>query len=136
MFLSAFLAATILPFSSEIVLGLLLAGQLNPAMLLATATAGNILGAVVNYGIGLWGSAFLIKRVWRISEDEFIQAEQRFRKYGTGSLFFAWVPVIGDPLTVIAGVLRVRFPVFLILVGAGKFIRYLLIVWTVGNCSP
>jgi membrane protein YqaA with SNARE-associated domain len=62
-----------------------------------------------------------------MSEDDFARAEQRIVKYGIFSLFFAWVPVVGDPLTVIAGVLRVRLRWFLILVTAGKLLRYIIV---------
>ena len=115
LFLSSFLAATILPLSSEVVLSFLLLNHLNPVLLVSVATFGNVLGAFVNYAIGFWGSLFIIRKVLRISEHEFIKAKQRFNKYGVFSLFFAWVPVIGDPLTVVAGVLKVRILVFLVL---------------------
>jgi len=66
-----------------------------------------------------------------MSEDDFVRAEQRFVKYGILSLCLAWVPIIGDPLTVMAGVLRVRLQWFLILVTAGKFLRYVVISYMV-----
>ncbi|MBW2365777.1 MAG: DedA family protein, partial [Deltaproteobacteria bacterium] len=108
LFLSSFLAATILPLSSEVVLSILLLNHLNPVLLVSVATLGNVLGSFVNYAIGIWGSMFIIRKVLRISDHEFSKAKQRFNKYGVFSLFFAWVPVIGDPLTVVAGVLKVR----------------------------
>ncbi len=131
LFLASFLAATILPFSSEVVLGVLLVNGLNPAATVLTATSGNVLGAVVNYGLGLLGSGVVFKRILRLSEPEIQQAEKRFKTYGVFSLLFAWVPVIGDPLTVVAGLLRINFPLFLLLVTLGKGIRYLLIAWAV-----
>ncbi len=66
-----------------------------------------------------------------MSEKEFLRAEQRFAKYGLFSLCFAWVPIIGDPLTVIAGVLRIRLLWFLILVTAGKLMRYVVLSYLV-----
>jgi len=127
LFLSAFLAATILPLSSELVLSVLLLAELDPVSLVIVATTGNVLGSVVNYAIGFWGSVFVIKRVLRISEDQFEKSEQRFKKYGVFSLFFAWVPIIGDPLTLIAGILRINIWVFLLLVTLGKFGRYVAV---------
>lgn len=131
LFIAAFLAATILPLSSEIVLtGLLLTG-LSPSALVLTATAGNVLGSLTNYGLGYWASLGIIKKWLRMSEQEFVSAEQRFNKYGLLSLCFAWVPIIGDPLTVIAGVLRIKLLWFIILVTVGKFCRYLVVSYMV-----
>jgi membrane protein YqaA with SNARE-associated domain len=127
LFLASFLAATILPLSSEVVLSFLLLKGLNPLILVGIATFGNVLGAFINYIIGCWGSIYLTQKILRISEKEFAKAKQRFKKHGVFSLFFAWVPVIGDPLTVVAGVLKVNIYLFLILVTSGKMIRYLII---------
>lgn len=127
LFIAAFLAATILPLSSEVVLSALLLNGLSPAVLVGVATAGNVLGSVTNYALGYWVSLEVIKRWLKISEEEFLRAEQRFVKYGMISLCFAWIPIIGDPITVVAGVLRIRFLWFLALVAAGKFTRYVVI---------
>ena len=127
LFVAAFLAATILPFSSELVLSTLLLGGLSPVMLVTVATTGNVLGSLANYALGYWAALGIIKKWLKISEEEFVRAEQRFVKYGLFSLFFAWVPIIGDPLTVIAGVLRIRLLWFVILVAAGKLMRYVIV---------
>jgi len=127
LFLAALVAATILPFSSEVVLGLLLLHGLDPVILVGVATGGNVLGAFVNYAIGFWGSSFFIRKVLRISEEESAQALARFKRFGTGSLLFAWLPIIGDPLTLIAGILRINLPLFFLLVTSGKLIRYVVI---------
>ena len=131
LFFASFLAATILPLSSEVVLGFLLLNHFNPVILVSVATFGNVLGALVNYAIGFWGSIFFIRKVLKISEDEFVKAKQRFQKYGVFSLLFAWVPVIGDPLTVVAGVLKINILIFFILVTSGKLIRYVIISYTI-----
>lgn len=120
LFVAAFLAATILPLSSEIVLGALLLNGLSPIALIIVATTGNVLGSLTNYGLGYWVSLGLIKKWLKISEEEFVRAEQRFERYGLISLCFAWVPVIGDPLTVVAGVLRIRLFWFVVLVTGGN----------------
>ncbi|AFT66158.1 MAG: membrane protein YqaA with SNARE-associated domain [Cycloclasticus pugetii] len=127
LFIAAFLAATVLPLSSEIVLNALLLSGLSPTTLVITATIGNVLGSLTNYALGYWASLLVIKKWLRMSEADFIRAEQRFTKYGLFSLCFAWVPIIGDPLTVIAGVLRVHLLWFLILVTAGKLLRYIAV---------
>lgn len=131
LFLSSFLAATILPLSSEVVLSLLLLNGLNPVTLVGVATCGNVLGSFANYAAGFWGSIFLIRRVLKIPEDTFNNAEKRFKKYGIFSLFFAWVPVIGDPLTVIAGALKVNTVIFFALVTSGKLIRYVIVSYAI-----
>lgn len=127
LFFAAFLAATILPLSSEIVLVTLLLSGLPPVTLVATATTGNVLGSLTNYALGYWASLGIIKKWLKMSEDEFVRAEQRFKKYGLVSLCFAWVPIIGDPLTVIAGVLRIHLLWFVVLVTSGKLLRYVFI---------
>jgi len=131
LFLASFLAATILPFSSEVVLGILLAYDFNPYMTVFVATSGNVLGSVVNYGIGILGSRVLLNKFFKLSDQSILNAETRFKKYGVFSLLLAWVPVIGDPLTVAAGILKVNFFLFLFLVSVGKFLRYVLVSWTV-----
>ena len=127
LFLSSFLAATLLPLSSELVLGALLKQGFNPYSLLFVATFGNVLGSVVNYGLGAFGGRLILHKWWRMPEPEIQRAEKRFRKYGIFSLLLAWVPVIGDPLTVAAGVVKINFFLFLLLVGLGKGLRYMAI---------
>ena len=127
LFIAAFLAATILPLSSELVLTALLLNGLSPEYLVITATVGNVLGSLTNYGLGYWASKTVIQKWLRMSESEFVRAEERFKKYGIIALLFAWVPIIGDPLTVMAGILRIRLLWFLILVTTGKFLRYFIL---------
>ncbi|MBU1340056.1 MAG: DedA family protein [Proteobacteria bacterium] len=131
LFLASFLAATILPFSSEVVLGYLLSHDFSVVVTIGVATSGNVLGSVVNYGLGFWGSRLLLDKVLGISPREIEKAENRFKTYGVFSLLFAWVPVIGDPLTVAAGILRLNFVLFLLLVSIGKFLRYVFVSWAV-----
>ncbi len=131
LFTASFLAATILPFSSEVVLSYLLLNNYDPFNTVAVATAGNVLGSVVNYALGFWGSMLILKKILRISEKDINHAEQRFERYGTFSLLFAWVPVIGDPLTVVAGVLKINFVLFLALVTVGKLLRYVILTMSV-----
>ncbi|ODN68009.1 YqaA family protein [Methylophaga muralis] len=127
LFVSAFLAATILPLSSEVVLTALLISGFSPTNIVVIATIGNVLGSLTNYALGYWASIGVIKKWLRMSEDDFVRAELHFKKYGLLSLFFAWLPIIGDPLTVIAGILRIRLLWFVIIVSAGKLLRYVVI---------
>lgn len=129
LFIASFLAATILPLGSEIVLVALIMSGLSPWGLLLIATLGNVLGSLTNYFLGYWASLSVIKKWLRMSESEFFRAERRFQKYGLLSMLFAWVPIIGDPLTVMAGILRIHLLWFLSLVTVGKLLRYIVIIY-------
>lgn len=131
LFVAAFLAATILPLSSEVVLTTLQLNGFSPVALVATATLGNVAGSLVNYALGYWASVEVVKKWLKITEEEFVKAEQRLIKYGLLSLLFAWVPVIGDPLTVIAGFLRIRLLWFVVLVTVGKLMRYVVLSYLI-----
>ena len=131
LFLASFLAATILPLSSEAVLTLLLLTGLNPTALVVVATAGNVLGALLSYAIGLRGGTLLLKKVFKVPPATLERSQQTFKKYGVYSLLFAWVPIIGDPLTMIAGTLKINLSLFLLLVSAGKLLRYIVITYAV-----
>jgi membrane protein YqaA with SNARE-associated domain len=133
LFVAAFLAATILPLGSEIVLTALLLSGLPAINLVIVATIGNVLGSITNYYLGYWANSRLLKRYLKMSDQDMIDAEQRFKKYGLFSLCFAWVPIIGDPLTVIAGMLRIPFFWFVSLVSLGKLCRYVVIAYLVVN---
>lgn len=129
LFVDAFLAATILPLSSEVLLVVLLKNQYSPAATILIATLGNVLGAVVNYLMGLYGGWKLLRKVVKISDQEVERAKNYFSRFGVGALFFAWAPVVGDPLTVVAGMLGVNGFVFLALVTAGKLLRYVIVAY-------
>lgn len=125
LFLAAFLAATIVPAQSEAVLvGLILAGDQPVLLLLLIATTGNVLGSVVNWLLGRFIERFRHRSWFPISEDKLARAESWYRRFGLWSLLLSWVPVIGDPLTVVAGVLRTPFLTFLLLVAIAKAGRY------------
>jgi membrane protein YqaA with SNARE-associated domain len=128
LFVSAFTSATLLPGSSEAVLiALLSAGTASPALLVAVAAAGNLIGSVVNWVLGRSIARFRDRRWFPVGPAAYARAESWYRRWGLWSLLLAWVPVIGDPLTVVAGALRVGFWRFVILVGIGKTGRYAFI---------
>lgn len=128
LFLSALVAATLLPMQSEAVLaGLLLGGSHNVAVLLAVATIGNVLGAVINWALGRFLMRFRDRRWFPASDAQMARAEGWYRRYGRWSLLASWVPLVGDPLTVVAGVLREPFWMFLLLVTVAKAGRYLVL---------
>ena len=130
LFIISFLAATILPFSSELTLaGLIATSSYDNSLLLIVASLGNVLGSVVNWIFGFY-SRNLSKKKWFPFKDEKIEKSSKwFNKFGRWSLLFAWVPIIGDPLTLAAGLLKVKFTEFLILVTIGKVSRYLVIFY-------
>jgi membrane protein YqaA with SNARE-associated domain len=129
LFLSAFLAATILPFSSEAVLaGLTASGDFDTLILWAVATAGNTLGAMVNWVLGRWCLHWQDKKWFPFKTDDLIKADRWFAKWGVWSLLLSWVPIIGDPITFAAGFLRVNFGLFMILVLIAKGGRYLFVL--------
>lgn len=129
LFASAFLAATILPFYSEVVLFALLRDGGDPVLLVAIATLGNTLGAVVNWVLGLYLLHFQDRRWFYFSRKQIDRAQRWFQRYGFWTLLLAWMPVGGDALTLIAGIMRVRLWIFLLLVGIGKALRYLSVVY-------
>lgn len=128
LFLSAFVAATLLPTASEAVLvGLLLAGNQPAEMLILVASVGNVLGSVVNWVLGRWIEHFKEKPWFPVKSASLARAQAWYSRYGKWSLLLSWAPVIGDPLTVVAGVMREPFPVFLVLVTLAKVGRYLIL---------
>ena len=130
LFVGSFLAATILPFSSEILLSLLLFNGSDPVLAVGVATGGNVLGSVANYGLGFGGNYLVLKKFLRLSSEDILKAQRRFKRYGVFSLFFAWVPIIGDPLTVVAGLLKTDLVLFLPIVTAGKLARYAVLAFS------
>ncbi len=128
----SFLAATILPLSSELVLStMLLTDSFDKYLLLVVASFGNIFGSSVNWYLGKKILIFKDKKWFPVNEKQIAKSEMYFKKYGIWSLLLAWVPIIGDPLTVIAGVLRVNFFTFLLLVSISKTSRYIFLIFII-----
>ncbi|WP_374310296.1 YqaA family protein [Dongia sp.] len=130
LFFTAFGAATILPGFSEVVFSTLLLEQPQDwPMLLLVATTGNTLGGVANWLLGRFLLHWQGRKWFPVSRKRLDQASALFEKYGYPLLLLSWLPVIGDPITLAAGVLRARFLPFLILVLIGKAARYGIIAW-------
>ncbi len=126
------LAATILPLSSEIVLTtMLLTNLFEKNILLIVASSGNIMGSIFNWYLGKKITIFQDRKWFPVSPEQLNKSQKYFQKYGLWSLLLAWVPVIGDPLTLLAGVLKVRFSIFFILVSVSKISRYIFIIYLV-----
>jgi len=133
LFLAALAAATILPMQSEAVLVGLVLADYSPWLLVAVASVGTVLGSVVNWLLGRGIERFRDRSWFPVSEAALMRAERWYRGYGKWSLLLSWVPVIGDPLTVIAGVLREPFSVFLLFVAIAKTGRYFVLAATTLN---
>jgi membrane protein YqaA with SNARE-associated domain len=132
LFAISFLAATILPFSSELTLaGLIATSDYDNLLLLIVASFGNILGSIVNWALGSYSRNLTTKKWFPFKETQIERSSKWFRKFGKWSLLFAWVPVVGDPLTLVAGILRVKFIDFIILVAIGKVSRYLIVFYLI-----
>ena len=127
LFIAAFLAATILPAQSEAGLAaLILASPASVILLVATASLGNILGSVVNWYLGRGINRFASER-WFPANAQLSRATSWYSRYGRWSLLFSWAPIIGDPLTVVAGIMREPLLRFLLIVGIAKTSRYVVV---------
>ncbi len=134
MFWAAFLSATVLPGASEVLFaGLLVSGAVELPTLLAVATTGNTLGSVANWYCGRFLLHLSGRRWFPVSAKQLDRAGRAFARFGTPSLLFAWVPVVGDAITVVAGMSKVYLRVFVPLVAVGKLARYLAIAIAVSR---
>jgi membrane protein YqaA with SNARE-associated domain len=133
LFVISFLAATILPFSSELTLaGLIVTSNYDNLLLLVVASFGNVLGSVVNWILGFYFRNLITKKWFPFKDMQIENSSRWFSKFGKWSLLFAWIPILGDPLTLVSGLLRVRFLDFVILVAIGKVSRYLVVFYLIG----
>lgn len=130
VFGAAFLSATLLVGVSEAAL-LYAASQPDASLvtLFLAATAGNVLGAVVNFMLGRFLIRFEDRRWFPVKTAQREKATRIFDRYGYPTLLFSWLPVVGDPLTLVAGLLRMPFPAFLVYVTIGKAARYAVLIW-------
>ncbi|MCC3305861.1 YqaA family protein [Sneathiella sp. HT1-7] len=129
LFFSALLSATILPGTSEAAMVLLLnEGQGLPVLLFTVAVIGNVLGSVVNWILGRYFTHFKDRKWFPLKEKQYDRAVGWFDHYGKWTLLLSWAPFFGDPLTIVAGAMRVHFGFFLLLVTLGKAARYLFVV--------
>lgn len=134
LFATAFAAATVLPLQSEAVLaGLLFMDTYPVAALVTVATIGNILGSVVNWMIGRGIERFRTRKWFPVDPARLDRATDWYQRYGRWSLLLSWLPVIGDPLTVVAGVLREPLWSFVAIVAVAKLSRYLVVAAMVLN---
>mgnify|MGYP000729664837 CR=1 FL=1 len=130
LFITALISATLFPLGSEALLIYDITQGHNIYLLLFFATFGNSLGSVINYFLGLKGEEYLINK--KLLNEKYIsKTKTYFDKYGFWSILFSWLPIIGDPITFVAGILKYDFRKFLILVIIAKFSRYLFIAFLI-----
>ena len=134
LFTVSFLAATLLPLGSEALLLYDISQNYSLLLLWSVATLGNTLGSMVNYWLGLKGEAYLEEKEY-LSVKRMDKARRFFAKYGGWTLLLSWVPIIGDPLTFIAGVLRYDFKWFALIVAVAKGTRYAIIIFLASSLS-
>ncbi|HJH31737.1 MAG TPA: DedA family protein [Methanosarcinaceae archaeon] len=129
LFITSFLASTVLPFGSEGVTALLVYSGFDLFTVVMIATVGNYLGACTTYYIGLKGRTGIIDKYLSISQDQITKTDKLFEKYGVYTLLFTWVPGIGDVITAAGGLLKLPFKTFSIYVFVGKFARYFVVAY-------
>jgi membrane protein YqaA with SNARE-associated domain len=127
LFFGAFLASSLVPLNSEILLLIAISKNLDPWISLMVATLGNCLGGITNYLIGRLGNPNWLKRVG-LNHEKIDSFELRIQKYGYWLAFFSWIPFVGDPLTAALGFFRVPWMPVVIFSAVGKFLRYLLLI--------
>ncbi|MFE8072360.1 YqaA family protein [Marinobacteraceae bacterium S3BR75-40.1] len=129
LFSSAFAAATILPFYSEVVFASMIYQGFDPWGLWVVATLGNTLGANVNWVIGRYLLHYQDRRWFPVKPEQLTRAQEKFQKFGSWTLLMAWLPIGGDALTFVAGIMRVNVFLFTLLVAIGKGARYAAVLW-------
>ena len=137
LFIGSLLASTLLPGGVEVPLYVMFqSGNYAPSSLLVTATVGNTLGGVITYAVGWalcrglahvsWGRR--LRQRFRLRQS----ALERVKRWGVYCLLFSWMPVVGDPLCLAAGYLRLAFWPSAVMIAIGKFLRYLALLWLFG----
>ena len=129
LFFSSFLASTVLPFSSEGVLGMMLHQKYNVGLCIGLATLGNTLGGVTSYWLGYLGKWEWLEKYFGIKKEKILARKTYADRYGSLLAFFSWLPVVGDILAVALGFFRVRFWTVLFWMVLGKGLRYLVVYW-------
>lgn len=129
MFLSAFLAGSVLPFSSEAVMLGLLAAGVDPVPLLIYGSIGNVMGGMVNYGLGRLGKLEWLKKYFHLKQSSIDRAYKFMGGHGVWMGFFAFLPILGSAITVVLGLTRANLPLSVFSITLGKVIRYALLIW-------
>ena len=129
LFIGCLLSATIIPFSSEaLVTGALLLDY-SPWTVILVATLGNTLGGMTCYLLGRLCKWSWIERFLKVKEETMAKAHQKVEKYGSFAALLAWIPVIGDPIALVMGLIRTRVVPTTVFMFIGKGLRYMAVAW-------
>lgn len=129
MLVSAFLAGSFFPFSSEAVMVSLLAAGLNPTLLIVYGTIGNVLGSLFNYGVGRMGRLDWIEKYLHVKKSSLDKAEKFMNGHGAWMGIFAFLPILGSAITILLGLMRANFLISTISITIGKALRYILLIY-------
>lgn len=129
LFISSFLASTVLPLSPDILAGTMARGGYTLFFIIAVATAGSYLGSCTTYLLGYLGREKILKKRLEGKEAKMEKYHQIFEKFGAPVLLFSWVPIAGDIFVVLAGILKINFFIFSLYALLGKIIRFTFVVY-------
>lgn len=132
MLVAAFLAGSFFPFSSEAVMVGLMAAGLDAWPLAIYGTIGNVLGSLFNYGVGRMGRTEWIERYLHVKPESLAKAERFMAGRGAWMGFFAFLPVMGSAITIVLGLMRANFIISFFSITIGKFLRYVLLIYSAG----
>lgn len=132
MLLAAFLAGSFFPFSSEAVMVGLMAAGLDPWLLMVYGTVGNVLGSVLNYGVGRLGKTEWFEKYLHVKPKDMWRAERFMHGYGAWMGFFAFIPLLGSAITILLGLMRANVVITFIAITLGKLFRYIILIYGVG----
>ena len=135
-FLVSFLSSTLIPLTAEVALVPLLALGYSPWLLFGSSLAGSYSGALLSYAIGRSGSGLLLDRLLRISPEAQQRAKAVVQRWGTPALFFSWLPIVGDPLALVGGVMHVPLAPFTGWVVLGRGLRLALVILIAQRVLP
>jgi membrane protein YqaA with SNARE-associated domain len=132
MLIASFLAGSVFPFSSEVVMAALMATGLDPWLLAFYGTIGNVLGALLNYGIGRLGKVEWFEKYLHVKQKDLDRAERFVAGRGAWMGFFAFLPILGSAITVLLGLMRSNIVITFIAITLGKIFRYIILIYGVG----
>lgn len=132
MLLASFMAGSFFPFSSEAVMAALMAAGLNPWRLALYGTIGNVLGSLLNYGVGRMGKTEWFEKYLHVKPRDLQRAERFMAGRGAWMGFFAFVPFLGSAITILLGLMRANFVITFIAITIGKIFRYIILIYGVG----
>ena len=136
MLVAAFIAGSFFPFSSEAVMLGLLATGLDGWQLIVYGSVGNILGSMLNYGVGRLGRLDWIERYLHVKRSDLDRAQRFMRGHGAWMGFFAFLPILGSAITILLGFMRANIPISLFRIALGKFLRYLILIYGITALIP